>query len=553
MTTNGSNRVTEVKPEVVFLGRLLERVLEGRMLVPRFQRAFVWRQADMLTLLESVVMGFPIGSLLVWETDDPVSSLANVGPVPVTPRSDGIVAYILDGHQRIATLLGTLMFHDGLDNPQHNVDWKIYCDLDDMNFLREPYSGLQPQHFPVRNLLSTSGFLKACRGIQDTVDPSRADKLLRAADRVASAVRNFQLPLISVSEGDMDTAVAVFARLNLKGRKMSRDQMVSALTYREGGFDLAEKLDELQDQIAVRGYGELDRVFLLRVVLAAMNRDIYASDFADLLVRPELRAKLPASVATAEKGVHRAIDCLHGWGVTSDRLLPYGLQLVFLADFFRLCPDPSKEIADVLQRWFWVTSFTGWFGGVNSTQARLALAEMRNLAQGKVDAFNVLNLDEPARPFPIRHDARSSRVRTFLLYLASLRPLALKYEDELNCGELLSKQGPKALAFVVAADLPSQLQRSPANRMYVDLEHNGQAISALSILNDQRLDELLPSHGFPSDAKSAIQQDDREALIRSRLKHLVDGERQFMRERNVVLPVQRSADVLADSDVSDDE
>ena len=129
---------------------------------------------------------------------------------------------------------------------------------------------------------------------------------------------------------------------------------------------------------------------------------------------------------------------LQGFGVTSDRLLPYGLQLVLLGEFHRICPDPAAGTVELLRRWFWVTSFTGWFGGVNTAQAKRTLEEVRAIAKGESKAFNVVDLDMPAQPFPDRFDARSARVRGFLLYLASLRPGSLGGGGALAPGPLLS-------------------------------------------------------------------------------------------------------------------
>ena len=49
---------TEVVPEVIFLGKLVERVAAGRIRVPKFQRDFVWNQPDLSALLDSVRRGF---------------------------------------------------------------------------------------------------------------------------------------------------------------------------------------------------------------------------------------------------------------------------------------------------------------------------------------------------------------------------------------------------------------------------------------------------------------------------------------------------------------
>ena len=466
-----------------------------------------------------------------------------------------MVGYLLDGQQRVSTLVGTLRLTDGMEHFVHEVDWCVYCDLDNGDFQRAPKEGPGPQHFPVRSLLNTVGFFDACRRIQSQVnDPVRRQRWLDEADRLANAFRDYQLPLIHIREADLDSAVAVFARLNRTGRKMAADQMVSALTYQKGQFHLAQKLDEFKAELDKKQFGNLDRVFLLRAVLAALGRDIYAKDWAKLLVNPEVRERLPIAFESAADGIRRALEFLNELGVTSDRLLPYGLQLVMLGEFCRQCPEPSPSNVELLKRWFWVTSFTGWFGGVNTAQAERAVNEMRNCAKGTGAEFSVVNLRAPAQPFPERFDGRSARVRTFLLYLASLKPCSLLDNSHLDPGELLSALGTGALGYV-SSNQPqlAHLFRSPANRMFLDLDHVGQAFGTLKGLSDGRLQELLPTHGFPNESIHRLRQNDRAGLIEGRLGALIAGERDFMKLRSVVLPVAQTAATIADSDVSDEE
>ena len=237
---------------------------------------------DLHALLDSVLRGFPIGSILVWDTEEIIQTTQRVGPVDISPRPDGMVGYLLDGQQRVSTLVGTLRLPDEVESTVDQVDWRVYCDLENQEFLRAPRGGVKLQHFPVSSLLNTAGFIAACRRIESNIDDStRAQRWLNEADRLASAFRDYQLPLIHIREADLDSAVTVFARLNRRGRKMTADEMVSALTYREGEFHLAEKLDEFKDELAKKGFGNLDRVLLLRAVLAALGRDIYAKDWAD--------------------------------------------------------------------------------------------------------------------------------------------------------------------------------------------------------------------------------------------------------------------------------
>ena len=546
---------TEVVPEVVFLGKLVERVAAGKIRVPRFQRTFVWNQADLHALLDSVLRGFPIGSILVWDTEETIETTGRVGPVEVSPRPDGLVSYLLDGQQRVSTLVGTLRLTDDVKSIMDQVDWRVYCDLDNREFLRVPTEAVEPQHFPVRSLLNTAGFFSACRRIESEIDDqSRAQRWLDEADRLANAFRDYQLPLIHIREADLDSAITVFARLNRKGRKMTADEMISALTYKEGQFHLAKKLDELKEELDGEGFGNLDRVLLLRAVLAALDRDIYAKDWADLMVKGEVRDKLPGVFDTVTSGIKGALVFLKELGVTSDRLLPYGLQLVLLGEFFRLCPQPAAKVVELLNRWFWVTSFTGWFGGVNTTQATRALGEIRELAKGSGAGLSVVDLDAPAQPFPERFDGRSARVRTFLLYLVSLRPRSLRNEKDLDLGQLISARGTKAVGHV--SSNPRLLKKfftSPANRMFVDADQFGQTFMDLFDLEDDVLTKLLPTHGFPVDSVQQIRNDDRVGLIKTRLETLIAGEREFMAERNVKSPTERTATTIADSDASDDE
>ena len=545
---------SEVIPEVVFLGKLIRQALKGKIRVPKFQRSFVWRQQDILALLDSVVRGYPIGSILVWETETTIDSDSKIGPVEIGRCPPGHIGYLLDGQQRVSTLVGTLCLDENGESVMEQVDWRVYYDLDTSEFIRAPRGGPKPQHFPVASLLDTVNFLRVTRNIiASGQDDDKAEEWLTKADRLANALRDYQLPVIRIRDADLDTAVTVFARLNRTGRRISADEMVSALTFRSrADFYLARELDDFVNTLARRGFGRLDRVLVLRSVLAALDLDIYAKDWADLMVKPDVIAQLPEAFQSAVGGINRALNFLQDIGVVTDRLLPYGLQLVLLGEFFRSCPQPEPDQRALLERWFWVTSFTGWFGQASTSRITHALREMCDFADGQRTDLNTIDLDAPALSFPDRFDGRSARVRAFLLYLVSLKPRSLVGTGELDCGNLLSTLGTRAVGHVFqrTTDL-EDLNSSPANRMFVDQEVTGPAFHELKALNDDNLQELLPSHGFTAESIRALRDGDYAGFIRARLDSLMAGEREFMRERKVCLPVGPIGRVVADSDVSD--
>ena len=140
-----------------------------------------------------------------------------------------------------------------------------------------------------------------------------------------------------------------------------------------------------------------------------------------------------------------------------------------------------------------------------------------------------------------------------MLYLASLRPRSLRSDAGLDPGALLSGLGTDAVGYVVSNPDPRDLVSSPANRMFVDADHTGQALGALTDLDDDALRRLLPTHGFPLNCIGRLRNGDRAGLIRERLDTLIEGERDFMTQWRVSLPPERMAPAIADSEVSDDE
>src|SRR4051794_12443396 len=56
------------QPTVDRIDELSRRIVSGDILLPKFQRDFVWERPQILTLLDSVARGYPIGSVLLWQS-----------------------------------------------------------------------------------------------------------------------------------------------------------------------------------------------------------------------------------------------------------------------------------------------------------------------------------------------------------------------------------------------------------------------------------------------------------------------------------------------------
>ncbi|MDT3395736.1 DUF262 domain-containing protein [Streptomyces sp. B1866] len=101
--------VQDPEPAVPRLEALASRVLSGDIVLPKFQRGFVWSRQQTLDLLDSVSRNYPIGSVLLWQSTERLASERTVAGLNVEPQRHGYpVNYILDGQQRLASICGAL-------------------------------------------------------------------------------------------------------------------------------------------------------------------------------------------------------------------------------------------------------------------------------------------------------------------------------------------------------------------------------------------------------------------------------------------------------------
>ena len=201
MTTSspGSPTVVEVRPEVVFLSELLEELTRGKLRIPRFQRPFVWRREQMTDLLDSVYKQYPIGSLLVWETDLEVSTLDQLGPFSFPSITNGRVGYLLDGHQRLATLASALVPHNakgGYKNEEDPARWELCWNMESARFQHGHAENDPGVLFPLTALLDTLLFIEAVERTRQALrsQPELAESYTVGVSQLARAFQHYRVP-----------------------------------------------------------------------------------------------------------------------------------------------------------------------------------------------------------------------------------------------------------------------------------------------------------------------------------------------------------------------
>lgn len=551
MATKTPDEIPVISPQVVHLIDLLKWAREGRLRVPMFQREFVWRRQDIIDLFDSISRQYPIGTLFLWGADPMPEHRNHIGPLSL-PTSKGQTLLVLDGQQRLTSLVGVLLRDDPkwkieLD-PEDPDRWEVYFDArpdGGFTYLR-PNETRPPSYFAVPALLDTMKLFSEASRVLNTEQAGSGELWVNRAQEVARAIQSYRVPIVQFETNNLSIAVESFSRLNKKGRSIGQDEMFSALTYEEHSdrrFHLAAEIDRLQRSMIKSGFGEVERTILLRAVLTAADLDMYRTDWSRLgdQVKSDTRERLPSAVEEAERGLARARLFLKNLGVLNARMLPYSMQLVALSAFLGRSPQPTSDQQALLKRWFWSSSFAGWFGTGNPARVRRLVEELRDRlpCEPSLENLEYMDLDQQSLPTPLRFDLRSARVRALICVILRQSPRAMDGTPLTlaDAAELLAARGPEAMSVVCATVKSPELRRSPANRILdVASAEPGQAKNWLLKLPPATRQPVLRSHALPEDTIELLSRGAHDLFLQKRLALLGRLEREFMTEVGVTHP-----------------
>ena len=83
------------------LAAILDQIDSRSVLLPEFQRGYVWNRDQVRGLMRSLYRGYPVGGLLTWETQADGSLVRRAALA-----SPALRMLTLDGQQRITSLYG---------------------------------------------------------------------------------------------------------------------------------------------------------------------------------------------------------------------------------------------------------------------------------------------------------------------------------------------------------------------------------------------------------------------------------------------------------------
>ena len=322
---------------------LLAEVKRGRVRIPPFQRGLRWDDSDRQKLLDSLYRGYPVGTLLFWETHAPANHIT-LGrfEIDAPERSDAL--WVVDGQQRIIALLETLLPHEEED------DFFFDLDKEDPQPIQQPQKkriALDPSRWlPMAKILDSEHLLQWLFAYKPSVE--RRQEAIRLGKRI----REYQIPAYIIRTESDDIPREVFERINTYGKAMLASEVFDAFHRARTPQSAPTGFPQIVEYLEPLLFGKIPPEILFRLLLAILGREMTRDDLLSVSTLPSQEVK-DAYPLTAEAAKRTIIFLKEKAAIPHIEFLPYKQTFVFLGKFFHHHKTPHPRSVELLSRWLW--------------------------------------------------------------------------------------------------------------------------------------------------------------------------------------------------------
>ncbi len=432
-------KAPELTPTAEKLDKLINRINMGDIRIPAFQRAYVWKQYQVLDLLDSIVRNYPIGSVLLWSTNEKLKHTRNIAGYQIPDNSmDYPVNYVLDGQQRISSIYAVFSDKTKQDpaTSEYNPDldlFEIYYDFKTQSF--KPKSEVIPCSNDVlylRNFLNGAKLIESMKSL----DPAFHD----TAQELYSKLINYELPVVTLKNRDKTEVGIIFERINNTGTKLTTLDLMTAWTWTDD-FHLLESITKLLKELRKKNFGELTQSILLQAISGVIQNDTTTQSITKL-TGEQVRDNWTNFCESLRKGIDylsTELNCSH------QDFLPTQQQIVSICKFFSIKGTPSADQLTALKKWFWKTSFSNRYSTGQTTSKMNA--DIEAIIKMRSNDFSDLNNYKysitASELVETKFSKANPTTRALLLLMAQNRPLDLVKNSRIDIALALSKYNRK--------------------------------------------------------------------------------------------------------------
>lgn len=347
---------------------------QDKLLIPTFQRDFVWAPANIAKLWDSIYKFYPIGSLLYWETDSYLHTHRKLGGF-IFPHDEDTLKkfdewrYILDGQQRATSLLVSFVGGTGRVEGNEKFDYTLFFDATrgDFFFAEELEERKKSAHekflVRLRDVPEWEfAFYKEVAAVKGFTPEIEGN--LQQASRIFT---DYKISVVRIKGVGVDEVCNIFERINQEGKKLHPVDIIVARTYRtedteagRKGFYLRDNLRDVKDVLIDQGsrFQDIDDLNVIQMVALCLRK-------ADMATRSRF------GITPAALDNLRAVDFEQNWEKCRDTIfntmkflcdlkihgpgmLPYVYLMLALSYYFHQNKTVNKSMA---KQWFWRSAF----------------------------------------------------------------------------------------------------------------------------------------------------------------------------------------------------
>jgi len=439
----------------------LDLIESGAIMLPELQRPFVWKDKQVIELLDSMYKGFPIGTLLFWR--NPFA--ADSGAVPLghasgsTGRQPNPDYLVIDGQQRLTSLYA--IFHNKkiIDKEYHERDIQISFSPTTGEFkvqdaitansvewiadLSETVVGDRGAYQVAKDYLAR---LKAKRDV-----PEAEDEIVHVNIQRLFNILQFPFnPVVINANVPQDVVGELFVRVNDGGTKLREaDFLLTLLSAQwEKGRRRLEDFCRKANSPGQSGFNEFlhpspDQ--LLRTVVAVgLGRAKFESVYKMMLrAHGKDSGEEEARIGELNDKLDHALDLvtkLDNWtnfftaikraGFVGRRLISSDNNLLFSYAFYLIGLDrfgmKHEELQDCIAPWFFMSALTQRYSSSFETTTEKDLSQLWSLGQNgfhdwmRNEVVSQLTEDFWTTKLPSDLNTSSTQSPAFLAYTAAL-------------------------------------------------------------------------------------------------------------------------------------
>ncbi|WP_227354188.1 GmrSD restriction endonuclease domain-containing protein [Haladaptatus salinisoli] len=255
--------------------KLLDRVESNAIVLPEFQREFVWKRQQAKALMDSLYKGYPIGGLLTWETENP----PEIKNDAIDEEKQALFEILLDGQQRLTVLYMLLMdeippYYDESDI--ENDPRKLYFNVETAEF-----------HFENKRVREGTVWVKVTDCFTDeisaisiarsVVGDDDPEEVLQISEQYEKQLKQLQnvgtndIPVETLPKSaDIHQAIELFDKINSQGTHLSDAELALAHMSAEWPH-IRRHMKEKQAKLAERGF-DFDLNFYVKCMIGTITQ-----------------------------------------------------------------------------------------------------------------------------------------------------------------------------------------------------------------------------------------------------------------------------------------